>query len=243
MEKVKKIYLEKLNNKDFYQLIENVITISDTEPLLSTISASLKADIPQMKLSFKKESLTEETQQVVALDKKRDRAFIRLKSFLESETYNDEEPTKADAANSLLTIIENFGGSKIPKFNLNGETAVLTNLISALNAKTNEITMLDLSSRIVYLKNSNESFQAFYKDRGDAAKDLADINPFYRLRKPITAKYRRFISAIENMPEILPSSSPAIASIIMRLNVELDKFEALISKPKNDSENTAPGLN
>lgn len=211
MEKVKKIYLEKLNNKDLYQLIENVIAISDTEPLLSTISEALKADIPQMKLSFKKESLTEETQQVVALDKKRDRAFIRLKSFLESETYNDEEPSKADAANSLLTIIENFGGSKIPKFNLNGEAAVLTNLISALNAKTNEITMLDLSSRILYLKNCNENFQAFYKDRGDAAKELADISPFYRLRKPITAKYRRFISAIENMPEILPSSSSAIA--------------------------------
>jgi DNA polymerase III epsilon subunit-like protein len=116
MEKVKKISIEKLNNKDFYQLIENVISISDTEPQLTTISAALKADIPEMKLSFKKESLTEETQQVVALDKKRDRAFMRLKSFLESETYNDEEPLKAEAANSLLAIIESFGGSKIPKF-------------------------------------------------------------------------------------------------------------------------------
>lgn len=242
MEKIKKIHIEKLNNKDFYQLIENIIAISDTEPLLSTISTAIKADIPEMKLSFKKESLTEETQQVVALDKKRDRAFMRLKSFLESETYNDEDPSKAEAANSLLTIIENFGGSKIPKFNLNGETAVLTNLVSVLNAKTNEITLLDLSSRILYIKNCNESFQAFYKDRGDSAKELADISPFYRLRKPVTARYRKFISAIENMPEILPSSSSAITNIITRFNVELDKFEALISKPKTDSQNPNTGL-
>ncbi|HAO08616.1 MAG TPA: hypothetical protein DCQ50_16920 [Chryseobacterium sp.] len=242
MEKVKKISIEKLNNKDFYQLIENVISISDTEPQLTTISAALKADIPEMKLSFKKESLTEETQQVVALDKKRDRAFMRLKSFLESETYNDEEPLKAEAANSLLAIIESFGGSKIPKFNLNGETAVLTNLISSLNAKTDEINLLDLASRILYIKNCNESFQAFYKDRGDSAKELADISPFYRLRKPVTARYRKFISAIENMPEIVPSSSSVIAGIITRLNIELEKFDALISKPKTDTGKPGTGI-
>lgn len=233
MQIIQKIKTSHLTNKDFYQLVENLLEIADGEPLLARVSAELKDDIPAMQLSFKKEKLNAETENIVALDKKRDRAFMRLRSFLESETYNDMQPENIPVAKRILLIINNYGGGKIPNFDMNGETATLTNLIIDLKEKTDDIAHFALETQLDYIQACNEDFRNYYKGRGDAAKELNKVVPMFRLRPDIEKRYRKFLIAVENIPTIVANTDDAIEDIIIRFNVEIEKFRLLLPVEKS----------
>jgi hypothetical protein len=241
MNKVNEINFYRLNNGDFYQFIENIVTQVVKEPTTETTIKDLKEDLPLLQNSFKKEQLTEETKKIVALDLLRDRAFLRFKGFVDSHSYDDETPENSTAAKQLQAIIKVYGNGQITKFDYNKETASLSNLIIDLRDKyASQITLLNLDSAINFMETCNNNFKDFYATRNDGAALLANVIPFTRLRPVVNEHYKTFVKDIESLQRFIPGSATEIANLITRINIEIDKFKSLV--PSTTAPIVAPAL-
>lgn len=242
MNQVKTISVSKLNNGDFYQFIENIVTIVSQEPLASDVIATLATDQPILLNSYKKEVLTIETQKIVQLDKKRDRAYLKFKTLVEGYAFDDETPANIEASNKLQTFIKQHGGTKLTNFDYNKETASISSLVGDIDAHAaTALAALNLGGSLNFLKARNNEFKDFYAARGDAASILANVPPFYKLRKEVAVHYRTFASDLESLQRFIPASAATIANLITRVNVEIDKFRLLVpSTPEADEPEPTP---
>lgn len=232
MNEVISFAVTKLNNGDFYQFIENSVNIVQTEPLAAGIIAKLAAERPILLDSFKKETLTEDTKQIVLLDERRDRAFTKLRWIVTGYTFDDENVGFSAAANKLMTFIDQHGGGQLIRFNYNKETASISSLVlDVRNHASDELALLQLAPTLDYLETNNNKFKEFYATRNDAAAELTDVPPFYKLRKEATANYKRMTNDLESLQRFVPpADSQKITEVITRLNVEIDKFKLLVPK-------------
>ena len=235
MNKVEIFYLTRLNNGDFYQFIENTVTIVKNEPLAAAVIATLATDQPILLNSYKKEKLTEETRQIMFLDEQRDRAFVKFKTLIEGYTFDDENPGFSAAAFKLLTFVGQHGSGKLIYFDYNKETASITSLVSdvRLHAAT-ELNLLNLKNTLDYIEVKNNAFKEYYATRGDAASVLVGTPPFYKLRKEVSTHYKTMINDLESLQRfVTPADSSKITDLITRVNVEIGEFKLLVpSQPK-----------
>jgi hypothetical protein len=237
MSQVKSISISQLNNGDFYQFIENIVTIVTQEPLASGVIATLVADQPILLDSFKKEVLTLETQQIVALDKKRDRAYLKFKTLVEGYAFDDETPENMEASGKLQTFIKQHGAGKLVSFDYNKETASISSLVLDITTHAGDaLATLGLDGTLSFLKSCNDEFKSFYAARGDAASILVNVPPFYKLRKEVAVHYRTFASDLESLQRFIPASATVIGNLITRVNVEIDKFRLLVPSSPEEQE-------
>lgn len=236
MSQVKSINIIRLNNGDFYQFIENIVTIVSQEPVATSVIATLAADQSILLNSYKKEVLTIETQQIVAMDKKRDRAYLKFKTLVEGYAFDDETPENMEASGKVQTFIKQHGAGKLVSFDYNKETASISSLVGDINQHASAaLTTLNLNSTLDYLEVSNDKFKAFYAARGDAASILVNVPPFYKLRKEVAVHYRTFVNDLESLQRFVPASATVIGNLITRVNVEIDKFRLLVpSTPEEE---------
>ena len=229
MNQVKTIGITQLNNGDFYQFNENIVAIVSNEPLAAGVIQPLAIKIPIMLNSYKKELLTTETQQIVALDIKRDRAYLKFKYITAGYAFDDEKLANSDASKKIQTFIDQHGGGKLINFDYNKETANITSLVTDIQTHAvAELTTLGLNGALTFLETTNNEFKTFYASRGDAASVLANVPPFYKLRKEVSEVYRTFTNDLESLQRFLPANAATIADLITRVNVEIDKFRLLV---------------
>jgi Family of unknown function (DUF6261) len=215
----------------YYQFIDSIVAISQTEPLVSGISTNLVADVSSLQNSFKKEQLNDETAQIVALDQLRDRAFGKIRRLAEAYTFDDQSPANIAAAEKILNLIEYYGKGDLIKFEYNKESAYITNFIKDLADNAQDaVDALKLSDDIAYLKTCNDNFIAQYAKRGDAAQGLADIVPFYKLRKTVAEHYNNFIADLQSLQRIDKPNAAKFEAVIGRINIEIDKYKLLTPK-------------
>ena len=235
MNEVKDLSISRLGNGDYYQFIENLVTIVSNEPLAAVAIQPLADKLPLMLNSYKKELLTIETQQIVALDIKRDRAYLKFKYLTEAFAFDDDKPANIEASVKLQTIINQHGAGKLVTFDYNKETASISSLVLDIqNNAATALSTLNLNSALSFLETCNNDFKTFYASRGDAASALANVPPFYKLRKEVTKQYRTFTNDLESLQRFVPASASQIADLITRVNTEIDKFKLLVpltSKP------------
>jgi len=241
MTTVNNFYFYQLGNGDFYQFTENVVSIVQKEPATVGIIQTLKADCPPLLESYKKEQLTEETKQIVELDRLRDRAYMKIKLHIDGYTYDDQNPGYSQAANKLLTFVVQHGNAKLIRFDYNKETASISSLVSDVrNHAGNELDLLKLKPAVDFLEERNLKFKDFYATRGDAASVLKNTPPFYKLRREVSDHYRTMIADLESLQRFMPDKAAQIGDVITRLNVEIEKFKLLIPKPPKDSDTPTP---
>lgn len=230
MNELKSINISRLNSGDYYQFIENIVTIVVQQPLAAGVIATLQADQPILLNSYKKEILSIETQQIVDMDKKRDRAYMKFKSLVDGYAYDDETPANIEASKKLYTFIKQHGAGQLTGFDYNKETASISSLVGDINAHAaTALATLNLGSALTYLKARNDEFKTFYASRGDAASILANVPPFYKLRKEVNVHYKTFANDLESLQRFIPASAATIADLITRVNVEIDKFRLLVT--------------
>ncbi len=230
MNKVNEINFYRLNNGDYYQFIENIVTLVAKEPITEVVIKNLKEDVPLLQNSFKKEQLTKETKKIVALDILRDRAYSKLIGFTEAYTFDDETSQNSKAANELLSIFKLYGNRELTKFDYNKESASLTNLIIDLRGKyAPQIAILNLEATVNFMETCNNNFKDFYATRNDDAALLANVIPFTRLRPIVNDHYKTFVNDIESLQRFVPASATEIANLITRINIEIDKFKLLVT--------------
>lgn len=226
---VKSINYSRLNNGDFYQFIENIVTLVSKEAIAAAIIETLAASQVVLLNSYKKEQLTEETKQIVFLDLKRDRAYLKFKYTVESFAFDDETPGNIKAAATLQTFIKQHGSGKLIAYDYNKETASITSLVTDCKDHANdELVALNVTASLNFLETCNIEFKTFYSSRGDAASILANVKPFYKLRNVVGKEYKTFVNDLESLQRFIPASAEAIGSLITRVNVEIDKFRLLV---------------
>ena len=229
MKTIKDISYRRLNNGDFFQFIENIVTTVSNEPLTKKLVATLNDDLPILQSSFKKEQLTEETKKIVALDELRDRAFLKISLFIDAHYLDDNNPLMQKAAQELQPFMKLYGGTKLVRFDYNKETASISNFVNdALSKYATPFETLGLTTSLSYLEVCNKNFKEFYATRNDAAADLANLIPFSRLRTQVNEHYKNFVTDLESLQRFIPEQAPKIEAVIDRVNIEIDKFKLLI---------------
>jgi Family of unknown function (DUF6261) len=231
MSQIKTIALTSLNSGNFYQLVESIVAISQAEPLVSDVLRDLSTSVPNLQNSFKKEKLSDETAQLVALDQLRDRGYIKIKRFAEAYTFDDQSPDNIAAANKILDIIDQYGKADLINFDYNKESAYLTNFIKDLADNAQDaVDSLKLADDIAYLKICNDNFIAKYAGRGDAAQAIAGVMPFYKLRPEVAKHYNNFVGDLESLQRIDKTHAAKFEALIGRINIEIEKYKLLIPK-------------
>lgn len=244
MKKVLKLQLTNLNKGDFFQFIKSIVQLAGIHPLFAVIRQVLELDLTLLEKAFAKEKVTEETKEIERLDARRDKAFMFLLHQVRSFLHNENQPDRMKAAEKVLPIIEELGAGKIAYFDYNKETAVIYNLVNALNERVSaEIATLGLSNDLGYLKQCNNEFEAYYSVRNTLSSELNGIVPFHRLIKDVAKHYTNFVADVEGIYRNNPDVTPELEQFIERLNVEIEKFKLLLPTPKNKTTGDGTGTN
>ena len=118
---------------------------------------------------------------------------------------------------------------KLVSFDYNKETASITSLIAdCRDHASTELATLNVKSILDFLETCNTKFKDFYATRGDAASVLANVPPFYKLRKEVGDHYKTMVNDLESLQRFIPASAAQIGDLITRVNVEIDKFRLLV---------------
>jgi hypothetical protein len=238
MSKIDSITVSNLNNGDYSQYMEDLIKVGN-ETQLPAVTTALQELVTlqlQAKDSFMKENLTEETAQVVSLDLKRDRAFVKLKKMAEAYEYDDQFPENSAAAKRILKIIATYGGAKLTKQDFNKETAYINSLVDALRKQALlDINLLRLLIDLDYLQICNTQFEVLYNKRSEVATGLNDIIPYRKLRKLMNVAYRNYRSDIESMQRTRVEIAPQIEKLISRMNVDINTYKIRLAKTKTNN--------
>lgn len=234
------IALTRLNDANFLQFIKSILAILDKAAAalgFANITTALQADLLLMTESFKKKNLTEETKQIIALDLLRDRAFRTLKTRAESYLTDDLLPGAKAHAEQILLIMKRYGGGGITRFDLNNETATLTNLCADLqNEAADALQALNLTDLVIYLSACNTNFETRYALRGDVATELGSVPPMHKLRPGVHANYAAFVQLAESLQHFNAAEATAIGENIDRVNQEIKSFNALINNPAENPD-------
>ena len=229
MVKIKSIGISRLDSGNFYQFTSNIVDIAQSEPLVQKILLPVSEWLPQMTESFKKEKQTQETQQIVALDRFRDRAFLKIDRMVFAFLIDDRTPANIVAAEKIEVFIKQYEGADLTRFDYNKESAYITNFVTDVTAHAAaELDTLNLTADVTYLANCNTNFINYYAQRGDAASLLSNVVPFSRLRKQVKSDLDNFLNDVPSVARINPAATPQIEALISRINVEIDKFKLLI---------------
>jgi len=229
MTNVLSIAASQLSNGDFYQLIETTVAIASTEPTVHAMAMPLQNALPAMLLSFKKEKQTQETVQVVAVGKLRDRAFAKIKRITGAYMVDDAAPDKIAAAQAITSYIKLYGMGKFVKGGFNKKTASFTNFIADVQAHIPAaIALLGLAGSLIYLQQQNNHFKDLYKSRGDAKAIQTNVLPFFILRDGVLELFKNFTADLQSLQRIHPTLAPKVEAIAMRLNVEIAKYKLML---------------
>ncbi|MCA6069007.1 DUF6261 family protein [Chryseobacterium sp. RG1] len=231
------IELKLLRNAEYLQYVkdfEGIINLNNPATLqIDTKLAAFSAKITELESLYKKAMASEITQELIALDERRDNAVNGMYYFLMAQTYHYEE-SRCTRAQLLLDNMALYG-SGIARLNYQAETAVLSNLIRDWENKPElgtVITDFDLSGWLAELKEANDLFNGKYLSR---TQEYGDANPetIKLKREEANAAYyalRDRIDALHLLVEVPPSP---YATVINQLNALTAQYNVLLVNRQN----------
>lgn len=231
-------YLTRFRNGEYLQYMKDVLKLVNkqdvallelTEPRDALSSLTTRIDD-----AFQHSLGSALTQEIIALDERRDKAFIGFKSVLNGFTYHIDTTKQAHAKNAMNNI-ENYG-KDITRKSYQEETAIISSLINDLETKPELIAAVDglnVTDWLTELKSSNEAFAAKYIERvGEtAANPLTSIQG---LRANATVAYKTLVYHIQAHKVL--SSSVAYISLLEELEVLTKQYNAVVDNRTTTTE-------
>ncbi len=163
-------YFTRYRHGEFLQYLVDVLTIVDKEDLnallLQPQRDQLQTLTDQIDDLFNRSQASAITQQLIALDDRRDRAIVGIRAYIESYQYHFD-PALVTASTALRNDL-NRHGNNIPRLSYQEETIVLSKIIedwSTTTELTNAVTALNLGNWITELQDANTAFAESYIDR------------------------------------------------------------------------------
>lgn len=226
------IDLPKLRNAEYLQYVKDFSGIINlNNPSQLGIEAKLTTfitKITELEALYKKALASEKTQELLALDEKRDDAINGIYYFLLSYTYHFQ-PDKQQNAQLLLSNMELYG-SGIARLNYMAETATLNNLLRDWENKpelADAITSFGLTEWVAELKTANEDFNAKYLSRtqeyGDASPETIKIK-----REETNSAYYALRDRIDALHLLVETPPSPYATVMNQLNALTDQYNKLL---------------
>ncbi|MBL0683800.1 DUF6261 family protein [Aquimarina mytili] len=232
-------YLNRYRNGEFLQYMKDILELvnqQDVDALqLTSQKNALEPIVNNINTVFQQSQGSTLTQEIIALDERRDRAIIGIRGASEAFTYHYDQGM-AEAANTVLTSITTHGDG-ISRLSYQQETAILGSVVqdfeTEIELKT-AIMKLGLTKWVAELKNANDSFASKYLDRvGQAAANpTADIA---ELRSNATEAYRTLVAHIKAHATLGTAKGHAI--ILDQIDILAGQYNQVIENRSSNSAN------
>ncbi len=228
----KGITLQNLRNPEFLQFLKDCSSI-----VLTNDPAALKVTDQYNSVQIVRKTLEElfmpersnpNTEDIIALDLRRDKAINGITAYAQSLTYHFDATTNV-AATVLANYFSGYG-SGIARENYTSETAILTNIVTDLTNKPNlsaAVATLQLIDWVTELDTANQAFNQKYLARTQEAatastdtmkaKRLEAANAYYDLRNNLDAYFT------------ITKGAEPFATTINQLNALIDQYNKLIT--------------
>lgn len=231
-------------NGEFLQFMKNVVTIYNNYNVndlqLNDRMDTLHKSIAAMDEVFMSNTAHELTPELLELDKRRDKALMGIKLFLDSQMYKEEEEVVKAAEVLKLNYVSH--GDRIDKLSYQQQTAVTDALMNDWESETsllNGINLLGLNDWVSSLKVTNTEFNRIYVARALTAVSPVKIDEKRMLMRDAyleltqdTASYAR-VSADKNIYQ----------SIINSLNALIDNYNTAIAQRMSGRNSDTEGRN
>ncbi len=178
--------------------LTGLLDAQDMEALsLAAPKAALTSVVDEIDTAFKQTQGSGLTQEITALDERRDRAITGLKSLTDSyqRHYNDATVQAAKALNNNILSY----GERIQRLSYQEETAVIDSIVKDWETKQelqDAVATLALGDWLAELKQSNAAFSTKYLQRvGEVASHSPANIP--ALREQATQTYRTLVAHIQ----------------------------------------------
>ncbi|MDQ0593808.1 hypothetical protein QFZ37_002177 [Chryseobacterium ginsenosidimutans] len=238
------IELRLLRNAEYLQYTKDfsaIINLNSPESLgIDTKLSAFNTKISELEALYKKALASEKTQELLALDERRDNAINGIYYFLLSQSYHYENDKKQKAQ----LLLENIAlyGSGIARLNYQAETATLNNLLRDWENKpdlANAITTFNLFAWINEMKTANEEFNTQYLSR---TQEYGDANPetIKSKREETNTAYYALRDRIDALHLLVEAPPSPYTTVINQLNALTDQYNVLLV---NRKEPALPGNN
>lgn len=239
MTQIKNVVFSRFRNNDHYQFITEFKTRVDTA---TPATLNIETKMPEfntaysnMDTVYKKNNSSDFTPLISGADVKRDRywsaIFMRLRA-----TIMGPDEAEVKAAEKLKALFDLHGN--VRTMPLKGESAVLTNLVQALERPKNAgyCTTVGISNWVVALKTENLSVQDLTEQRRQETVDQ-DNEEYKLLREAVDTAYEKIVSRMNALVE-LEMSTPEIDNFIELTNNQISDYETELAarQGRSDSE-------
>ena len=246
MEKLSVIELKSLKDGQMMEFVRSTAQIFETYKKdlgLDALVATYQKAYLALEESFKKQKTNLHTQQIIQLDELRDRAFKSLFHKVTGLLYDDSDKSLILAAERILSIFDLHGGGKVVYLDYNSESAVIGNFILDVRKLfMAELISTNLQADLLRLEVCNQNFKNMYSERGDLTKDNQLAFAVKQARALASASYSTLRRQVGLLEFQFPEKTKAIKELIVRLNVEIAKYKALIDKEKKKPEKEKEGV-
>jgi hypothetical protein len=205
----------------------------NVEPQCSNLSQSVE----KAEASFKLDSSSPITTEMVALDQARDQDIICLRMLAEGYTYHFD-PAKKAAGQQILKII-NLYGDKIYALNYESQTAVVRNLTNDLLLKPELVVALETTGMhevALKARENNNAFSQKYLERIEDTANKTAISTSERLKESISL-YRVLVRHLE--ANALLNAMENLNNAISEINKVAERFNAIIRNRQSAGKDTA----
>lgn len=231
------IDLQFLRNDEHLQLNKDVAALTlQNDPVALKIKAQYDALVlknQELDGLYKKQTASELTQELEAIDDRRDRAISGLVLVADGYQYHFEV-AKSQAASRLSANFKLYGGG-IARQNLQSETNILSSIVTDLEEKPElvaALTTLGLTSWKEELKTANSLYGTTYLERTVqysevsketlAAKREETNQVYYKLRQHIEAN------------ATLDETNEGYTKLINQINALIKQYNLVLEKRKKN---------
>ncbi|MDR1725847.1 MAG: DUF6261 family protein [Bacteroidales bacterium] len=236
MIKIKKLHLPHLRNEEWFEFMREIKQLITMDTVvcesMSDEMETLTELLHKAELALRQMRKSEISQEIVALDRKRENIYTGLKYHLLSAKYHFQTQ-KQNAGQVLLTVLKSYGN--IFKQTYYEESGTIQHLTEILQNKYgNEVSILGIEEWISQLQSVNEEFftalQNRNKEQGQKIKfTMADV----RLQTDIC--YRSITEKLEALA-LLNSQNDSFHDVINNINAAVKKNKNLLTHRNTKNE-------
>ena len=206
------IRLTGLRNNEYTQFMQNILSaINRYDPTALQIKPdydALMTELTSTKQVLNEATGSATTDELVALDTRRDNAFSGALAMVNANTFSTDAAIQA-AANLLVKHLENFGPALI-KENYPTETSKLQKIVQDWDTKPDlkaAVITLNLTGWKTEIETANTAFDTRYVDRS-VATGTAKSDRVYQKRPAITLLYDELILQLDSWYNIKKKTNP-----------------------------------
>jgi hypothetical protein len=234
------IKLQALRNGEYIQLMLDIVKIIDKKgPDTLQVAeeyTALKDEVAELETLFKIAQGNLITDELIALDARRDNAITGIQAMVTAFTYSTL-PEQKQAAQQLELHLGTFG-SNIARDNYQSQTTVIRNIIDDWTMQPNlqaAVSILNLGSWLSELEAANTLFADKYLDRAEESGRATPES--IRLRRETTnTVYYALRDRLNAFWVILKGAEP-YGSTIQFINGLTTYYNSLLNRRATDSPN------